>query len=118
MDLKSTYLEIKEEMDQAYQRVMNSGWYILGKEVAVFEKEFAAYCGVKHCIGLSNGFDALRLLLEAYGIGEGDEVIVPSHTFIATWLAVSHVGAVPVPVEPGIMTYNIDPKTDNGGNYQ
>ena len=97
-------------MDQAYQRVMNSGWYILGKEVAVFEKEFAAYCGVKHCIGLSNGFDALRLLLEAYGIGEGDEVIVPSHTFIATWLAVSHVGAVPVPVEPGIMTYNIDPK--------
>ena len=109
LDLGAAYLELKEELDAAYQRVMNSGWFVLGKEVQAFEEEFAAYCETKHCVGVSNGLDALRLILEAYGIGEGDEVIVPSHTFIATWLAVSQTGAVPVPVEPDIKTCNIDP---------
>lgn len=109
LDLKSAYQELKEELDKAYQRVMQSGWYILGEEVEAFENEFADYCGVEHCIGVSNGLDALRLILEAYGIGEGDEVIVPAHTFIATWLAVSQTGATPVPVEPDIQTCNIDP---------
>ena len=109
LDLGAAYLELKEELDAAYYRVMNSGWFVLGKEVQAFEEEFAAYCEAKHCVGVSNGLDALRLILEAYGIGEGDEVIVPSHTFIATWLAVSQTGAVPVPVEPDIKTCNIDP---------
>lgn len=88
---------------------MESGSYILGDEVEAFEDEFASFCGVKHCVGVSNGLDALRLTLEAYGIGRGDEVIVPSNTYIATWLAVSETGASPVPVEPDIRTYNIDP---------
>ena len=109
LDLGAAYQELKDELDAAYQRVMNSGWFILGEEVEAFEAEFATYCEAKHCIGISNGLDALRLILEAYGIGEGDEVIVPSHTFIATWLAVSQTGAVPVPVEPDIRTCNIDP---------
>ena len=110
LDLKAAYLELKDELDDAYQRVMDSGWYILGEQVEEFEEEFAAYCGVQHCIGVSNGLDALRLVLVAYGIGEGDEVIVPSNTYIATWLAVSEAGATPVPVEPDIRTYNIDPR--------
>jgi len=110
LDLRDGYLELKEELDDAYNRVMDSGWYILGEEVEEFEKEFASYCGTKYCVGVSNGLDALRLTLEAYGIGEGDEVIVPSNTFIATWLAVSQTGAVPVPVEPDVRTYNIDPE--------
>lgn len=109
LDIRAGYLELKDELDAAYHRVMESGRYILGEELEAFEDEFAAYCGVSHCIGVSNGLDALRLILEAYGIGEGDEVIVPSNTFIATWLAVSQVGAVPVPVEPDLVTYNIDP---------
>jgi dTDP-4-amino-4,6-dideoxygalactose transaminase len=88
---------------------MDSGWFILGPEVDAFESEFARYCGVKHCIGIGNGLDALHLLLRAYGIGAGDEVLVPSNTFIATWLAVSRCGALPVPVEPRAATHNIDP---------
>ena len=109
LDIRAGYLELKDELDAAYHRVMDSGRYILGEELEAFEEEFAAYCGVRHCIGVSNGLDALRLILEAYDIGEGDEVIVPANTFIATWLAVSQVGAVPVPVEPDLATYNIDP---------
>jgi dTDP-4-amino-4,6-dideoxygalactose transaminase len=109
LDMKSPYREIKDELDAAYQRVMESGWYILGEEVEAFEKEFAAYCGVKHCIGVGNGLEALHLILRAYGIGEGDEVVVPSNTYIATWLAVSYAGATPVPVEPDPRTYNLDP---------
>jgi len=109
LDLKAPYLELKEELDAAYRRVIKSGWYILGKEVEVFEKEFAAYCGAKHCIGVGNGLEALHLILRGYGIGPGDEVIVPANTFIATWLAVSYAGAAPVPVEPDERTYNIDP---------
>lgn len=109
LDLKSPYLELKDELDAAYHRVMEGGWYILGSEVKAFEEEFAAYCGVKYCIGVGNGLDALRLILRAAGIGPGDEVIVPANTYIATWLAVSYAGATPVPVEPDERTYNIDP---------
>jgi len=109
LDLKAPYLELKDEFDAAYQRVMESGWYVLGQEVESFEAEFAAYCEVKHCIGVGNGLDALHLILRAMGIGSGDEVIVPANTYIATWLAVSHAGAVPVPVEPDEKNYNINP---------
>jgi dTDP-4-amino-4,6-dideoxygalactose transaminase len=109
LDLKSTYLELKDELDAAYQRVMNSGWYLLGEEIEAFEAEFASYCGAKYCVGVGNGLDALHLILRAMDIGPGDEVIVPSHTYIATWLAVSSAGATPVPVEPDEKTYNIDP---------
>lgn len=109
LDLKSPYQELKEELDGAYYRVMNSGWYLQGKETAAFESEFAAYCGVKHCISVANGLEALHLVLRGWGIGEGDEVIVPTNTYIATWLAVSYSGARPVPVEPNPLTYNIDP---------
>jgi dTDP-4-amino-4,6-dideoxygalactose transaminase len=109
LDLKAAYLELKPELDAAYQRVMNSGWYLLGQELEAFEAEFAAYCETKYCVGVGNGLDALHLILRALGIGPGDEVIVPSHTFIATWLAVSYAGATPVPVEPDEKTYNIDP---------
>lgn len=109
LDLKAQYLELRDEFDAAYHRVMDSGWYILGQEVAAFETEFAEYCQVKHCIGVGNGLDALHLILRASGIGPGDEVIVPSNTYIATWLAVTYSGATPVPVEPDEQTYNIDP---------
>ena len=109
LDLKAPYLELRNELDEAYQRVMASGWYILGEEVEEFEQEFAAYCEVKHCIGVGNGLDALHLILRACGIGAGAEVIVPANTYIATWLAISYAGAVPVPVEPDQNTYNIDP---------
>jgi dTDP-4-amino-4,6-dideoxygalactose transaminase len=109
LDMKSPYLEIKEELDESYFRVMQSGWYILGEEVESFEEKFASYCNVKYCIGVGNGLDALHLILRGYGIGEGDEVIVPSNTYIATWLAVSYAGARPVPVEPVAQTCNLDP---------
>lgn len=109
LDLKQPYLELKAEVDRAYQRVMDSGWYIHGEELKAFEAEFADYCNVKYCIGVGNGLDALHLILRAMDIGKGDEVIVPSNTFIATWLAVSYAGATPVPVEPDEKTYNIDP---------
>lgn len=108
LDLKAAYLELQNELDEAYRRVMNSGWYILGEEVEAFEREFAEYCGAKHCVSVANGLDALHLILKGYGIGEGSEVIVPANTYIATWLAVSHAGATPVPVEPDLQTYNID----------
>jgi len=109
LDLHAGYIELKDELDAAYARFMKGGRYILGEALEAYEQEFAEYCGVQHCVGLSNGLDALRLLLEAYGIGPGDEVIVPSNTYIATWLAVSQAGASPVPVEPDPQTCNIDP---------
>lgn len=93
----------------AMERVIRSGWYVLGEETAAFEREFADYCGVAHCVGVANGLDALHLILRAYDIGAGDEVIVPSSTFIATWLAVSQAGARVVPVEPDERTCNLDP---------
>lgn len=109
LDLKATYSELKPELDQAYARVLESGWYLLGEEVTAFESEFAAYCGSRHCIGVGNGLDALHLILRAMEIGEGDEVIVPANTYIATWLAVTYAGARPVPVEPDERSYNLDP---------
>jgi dTDP-4-amino-4,6-dideoxygalactose transaminase len=109
LDLKAAYLELKPELDAAYQRVMDSGWYLLGQELEAFEAEFAAYCEAKYCVGVGNGLDALHLILCALNIGPGDEVVVPANTYIATWLAVSHAGATPVPVEPDEKTYNIDP---------
>lgn len=108
LDLKAAYLELQPEIDAAIKRVLDSGWYILGEEVEAFEQEYAAYCEAKHCVGVANGLDALRLALLALGVGSGDEVIVPSNTYIATWLAVSQCGAIPIPVEPDEATYNID----------
>ena len=109
LDLHAAYLELKPEIDAAIARVLDSGWYILGPEVDAFEAEYAAYCEAEHAIGVANGLDALHLALLAMGVGPGDEVIVPSNTYIATWLAVSQCGATPVPVEPVEATYNIDP---------
>jgi len=109
LDFVGPYAELKAELDAAYFRFMRSAWYVLGREVEAFEQEFATYCGVKHCVGVGNGLDALHLILRAYGIGAGDEVIVPSNTYIATWLAVSYSGAVPVPVESDPQTFNLDP---------
>jgi dTDP-4-amino-4,6-dideoxygalactose transaminase len=109
LDLGRLHQSIREPLDAAYHRVVDSGWFIMGPELEAFEAELAQYCEVKHCIGVGNGLEALHLLLRAYGIGPGDEVIVPSNTFIATWLAVTECGAIPVPVEPNIDTYNIDP---------
>lgn len=110
LDLKAPYLELREELDAAYYRVMESGWFVLGQEVEAFEAEFAEYCETTHCVGVGNGLDALHLILRALEIGPGDEVIVPSNTYIATWLAVSYSGATPVPVEPDGRTYNVNPE--------
>lgn len=109
LDLRAGYHALQVEIDAAVARVLASGWYVLGPEVEAFEAAYAEYCGAAHCVGVANGLDALILGLRALDIGEGDEVIVPSHTFIATWLAVSAVRATPVPVEPDPKTYNIDP---------
>ncbi|MGZ8256382.1 MAG: DegT/DnrJ/EryC1/StrS family aminotransferase [Gallionella sp.] len=109
LDLKTPHIELRSEMEAAFDRTLNSGWYIQGNELKQFEKEFAEYCEVGHCIGVGNGLDALHLILRAYGIGKGDEVIVPSNTYIATWLAASYADATPIPVEPDVRTYNIDP---------
>ena len=110
LDLHAAYRELKAELDTAARRVLESGWYVLGQEVDAFEGEFAAYCETKHCIGVGNGLDALILILRACEIGPGCEVIVPANTYIATWLAISYVGATPVPVEPNLQTYNLDPE--------
>ena len=109
LDLKAPYQELKAELDSAYERVMESGFFILGSELAAFEAEFAAACKTKYCIGVANGLDALHLILRALDIGEGDEVIVPTNTYIASWLAISYAGAIPVPVEPDEATHNLDP---------
>jgi len=109
LDLRAGYLELKPEIDEAVARVLDSGWYILGSEVEAFENEFADYCSTAHCVGVANGLDAIHLALRAMDIGEGDEVIVPSNTYVATWLAVTQCGATPLPVEPLVSTFNIDP---------
>lgn len=108
-DIAASHMELAGELSSAFDRVMRSGHLIMGPELAAFESEFASYCGAKHCVGVGNGLDALALTLRAKGVKEGDEVIVPSHTFIATWLGVSMVGAKPVPVEIDPLTYNLDP---------
>jgi dTDP-4-amino-4,6-dideoxygalactose transaminase len=109
LDLQSIQLEHRDQLAAAFERVLHSGWYVLGDEVKRFEQEYAAYCGARFAVGVANGLDALSLVLRALDIGPGDEVIVPSNTYIATWLAVSHVGAMPVPVEPDPRTFNLDP---------
>lgn len=109
LDLKPATDELRAEIDEAVGRVVSSGWYVGGEEVERFEADFAALCGARHCVGVGNGLDALHLTLLAMEIGPGDEVIVPSNTFIATWLAVSMAGATPVPIEPDSETHNIDP---------
>lgn len=108
-DFKAAYHELKSELDEAYLRFMESGWYVLGKELDAFEEEYAVYCEAPHCVGVANGLEALHLALRALGVGPGDEVIVPSNTYIATWLAVTQAGAIPVPVEPDPATYNLEP---------
>ncbi|MDO8035562.1 DegT/DnrJ/EryC1/StrS family aminotransferase [Janthinobacterium sp. SUN128] len=110
LDLGAAYRELKTEVDAAVAGVLSSGYYIGGPEVDAFETEFAAYCEVEHAIGVANGLDGLHLALLAMDVRPGDEVIVPSNTFIATWLAVSQCGAIPVPVEPNEATHNLDPK--------
>jgi dTDP-4-amino-4,6-dideoxygalactose transaminase len=109
LDLKAAYLELKPEIDAAVAHVLHSGWYVLGAEVEAFEAEYALYCEAAHCVGVANGLDALVLALRALNVGPCDEVIVPSNTYIATWLAVSAVGARPIPAEPMEASYNIDP---------
>jgi dTDP-4-amino-4,6-dideoxygalactose transaminase len=109
LDLQAAYLELQEEIDGAVRRVLHSGFYILGEEVEAFEAEWADYCGAKHSVGVGNGLDALHLALVALGVGPGDDVLVPSNTYVATWLAVSQCGARPVPVEPDPATFNMDP---------
>ncbi len=109
LDLKAAYQELKIEIDSAVLRSMESGWYIGGSDVEAFEAAYAEYCGASFCVGVGNGLDALHLALRAFGVGPGDEVIVPSNTYIATWLAVSYTGAKPVPVEPDERTYNLNP---------
>ena len=106
--LDHVYHLCKEELHEAALRVLGSSWYILGKEVSAFEKSFASFCNTRHCVGLNSGLDALILALRALGIGEGDEVIVPANTFIATVLAITQNGATPVFAEPDEF-YNLDP---------
>lgn len=110
LDLQASYRELRSELDGAWHRVMDSGRYVLGHEVEAFEQEFAGYCGTRYCVGVANGLEALHLILRGYEIGPGHEVIVPSNTYIATWLAVSETGATPVPVEPRLETANLDPE--------
>jgi dTDP-4-amino-4,6-dideoxygalactose transaminase len=114
LDLQAATRELKKEIDAALARVLDSGYFVLGRELEAFESEFAEYCGVKHCVGVGNGLDALVLSLKALGVSQGDEVLVPSNTYIATWLAVSYAGAKPVPVEPDERTYNMDPEKIEG----
>lgn len=108
-DLRRAYEELRVDLDQAYRRFMESGWYVLGQEVDALEEEYANYCGAAHCVGVGSGLEALHLALLAVGCSAGDEVIVASNTYIATWLSVIHTGATIVPVEPDESTYNLDP---------
>ena len=109
LDLKAATAELRSEIDAAHARVADSGWFLFGRELEAFESAYAASVGSAHCIGVANGLEALQLVLMARGIGAGDEVIVPSNGYIATWLAVTHVGATPIPCEPDPHTYNLDP---------
>ena len=108
LDLKAIHSPISEEISEIVSQVVKSGSYILGDQTRCFEKEWSEFCEARECVGVASGFDAIRLALIAVGIGRGDQVLVPANTFIATWLAVSSVGAVPIPVEPCENTFNID----------
>jgi dTDP-3-amino-3,4,6-trideoxy-alpha-D-glucose transaminase len=109
LDLRAMREELGEDLEQAVARVLDSGWYLLGPELEEFEREFASYCGTRHCVGVGSGVSAIELALRAAGIGPGDEVIVPAYTWIATWLAVTRAGARPVGVDCEEETYNLDP---------
>jgi dTDP-4-amino-4,6-dideoxygalactose transaminase len=109
LDLEAATAEVRPALDEAFDRVLRRGWFILGPEVDAFEQEYAAFIGAEHCVGVGNGLDAIELALLALDVGCGDEVIVPSNTYVATWLAVTRAGARPVPVEPDPKTFNIDP---------
>ena len=109
LDLHKINERFRVEIDKRIKSVIDSGWYLLGEQGKTFEKNFAEYCGVKHCIGCANGLDALNLIIRAYGFGAGDEIIVPANTYIASILAISENGCKPVLVEPDIETYNINP---------
>lgn len=109
LDLFAINEVYRQKMDSAIKRVLDSGWYLLGKECEAFENEFAIYCGTRQCVGVANGLDALNLIIKAYGFGVGDEIIVPANTYIASILAISQNGCTPVLVEPDIRTYNINP---------
>jgi len=109
LDLKGINNLISDELKAAFDNVLDSGWFIMGKHLEAFEKEYAKFNNIQYCVGVANGLDALILALKVLDIGKGDEVIVPSNTYIASWLAVSYVGATPVPVEPDWVTCNIDP---------
>lgn len=109
LDLHKINERFRNEIDAKIKQVLDSGWYLLGNQDKEFEKNFAQYCGTKHCIGVANGLDALNLIIRAYGFGKGDEIIVPANTYIASILAISENGCTPVLVEPDINTYNINP---------
>ncbi len=110
LDLFEINSRFENEIKAGIDRVLKSGWYIISAECDSFESEFASYCAAEHCVGVANGLDALTLCLRALDIGPGDEVLVPSNTFIATWLAVSNVGARPIPIEPSESTFNMNPE--------
>lgn len=109
LDLHKINERFRVEIDSRIKQVLDSGWYLLGNQDKEFEKNFAAFCNVKHCIGCANGLDALNLIIKAYGFGAGDEIIVPANTYIASILAISENGCTPVLVEPDLNTYNINP---------
>ena len=109
LDLHKINERFRDEIDSRIKQILDSGWYLLGNQDKEFEKNFAKYCGVKHCIGCANGLDALNLIIRGYGFGQGDEIIVPANTYIASILAISENGCKPVLVEPDINTYNINP---------
>lgn len=108
LELTATHAAIRGELDDALARVIDSGRFVLGAEVETFEAEFAEYCGAAHCVGVNSGLDAIEVLLRAHGIGPGDEVVVPAHTFVATWLGVTRAGAIPVPADVRPGTYDLD----------
>jgi len=109
LDLEGINNRFRSEIDARINSILNSGWYLLGEWNRTFEKHFAEFCGVKHCVGCANGLDALKLIIRAYGFGAGDEIIVPANTYIASILAISENGCIPILVEPDINTYNINP---------
>jgi dTDP-4-amino-4,6-dideoxygalactose transaminase len=109
LDLGAAYEELRSPLDAAVRRVLSSGRYLIGPELTAFEAAFASYVGTRHCVAVGSGFDALWLTIQAFGVSEGDEVLVPGNTYIATWLAARRAGATPVPIDPDSETYNLDP---------
>jgi dTDP-4-amino-4,6-dideoxygalactose transaminase len=109
LDLAASTAELRIPLDAAVERVLSSGRYLFGSELMAFEEAFASYVGTRHCVAVGSGFDALWLTVQAFGVGEGNEVIVPGNTYFATWLAARKTGATPVPVDPDSQTYNLDP---------